>query len=112
PGDYVGLSLLWVADAPVGADYTVSVHVIGPDGVSMLQQDRAPVGGFAPTSTWAPGEPVRDNYGFILPGDAPAGAYDVWVIVYSWPSLERLAVTGPDDSPIGDYLSLGEAAVP
>ncbi len=112
PGDYVGLSLLWVADAPVGADYTVSVHIIGPDGVSMLQQDRAPAGGFAPTSTWAPGEPVRDNYGFILPGDAPAGAYDVWVIVYSWPSLERLAVTGPDDRSIGDFLSLGEAAVP
>jgi len=107
PGDQLGISLLWEADAPVGESYTVAVHLLGPDGLPIMQHDRAPVGGFAPTNTWQPGQPLRDNYGFILPPDLPPGEYQVWVILYSWPSLERLPVTGADGESLGDHLALG-----
>lgn len=111
PGDQLGLSLVWEAAAPAGADYTVAVHIIGPDGLPVLQQDRAPAGGFAPTSTWQPGERLRDNYGFILPEGLPPGGYQVWVVVYSWPSLERLPVTGPAGEGLGDHVVLGQFEV-
>lgn len=107
PGDRLGLSLLWEAAAPVEESYTVALHLIGPDGLPLMQHDRAPVGGFAPTNTWQPGAALRDNYGFILPGDLPPGGYQVWAVIYSWPSLERLPVTGPDGEKLGDHLVLG-----
>lgn len=104
-GDMLGISLQWEALAPVGADYTVAVHLVGPDGVPLQQQDRSPAGGFAPTSTWQPGQPIRDNYGFVLSDDLPAGHYEVWVLAYSWPSLERLPVTAAGEQS-SDHLVL------
>jgi 4-amino-4-deoxy-L-arabinose transferase-like glycosyltransferase len=104
-GDMLGLSLLWESLTPVGADYTIAVHLVGPDGVPLQQQDRTPAGGFAPTSTWQPGEPIRDNYGFILSDDLPNGHYEVWLLAYAWPSLERLPVTSAGEAS-GDHLVL------
>ncbi len=105
-GDMLGLSLMWEALAPMAEDYTVAVFVIAPDGRPVLQQDRMPEGGFAPTSRWQPGQRLRDNYGFILPHDLPAGEYELWVLAYRWPSLERLPVIGPDGQPLGDHVVL------
>ncbi|HEC22218.1 MAG TPA: hypothetical protein ENI95_04805, partial [Chloroflexi bacterium] len=93
PGDMLGLSLLWEATGGMNTDYTVGVYFINEAGQLVLQQDRQPVGGFAPTSRWQPGRRYRDNFGFILPPDLPPGRYDLWVAVYNWPSLERLPVT-------------------
>ena len=106
PGSMLGISLLWEAVAPPEADYTVAVHLVGPDGVPVLQHDRAPQGGFAPTGSWQPGERIRDNYGFILPPDMAPGRYEIWVVVYPWPSLERLPVTGPQGESLGDHVVL------
>jgi hypothetical protein len=111
PGDMLGVSLSWYAESPLSEDYTVSVHLLGPDGMSMLQQDRQPVGGFAPTSAWEVGKPYRDNYGFILPPDLPPGEYQIIVVVYLWPSLERLPVTGPEGEQWGDTLFLTTVTV-
>jgi hypothetical protein len=106
PGDTLGLSLLWESLGPVSTDYTIAVHLISPDLVVYAQQDRPPMEGFAPTSKWRPGDRIRDNFGFILPQDIPAGAYDLWLTIYSWPSLVKLPVSGPDGQPAGDHLIL------
>ncbi len=105
-GDMLGLSLVWEALAPLTEDYIVAAFLIAPDGRPVLQQDRMPQGGFAPTSRWQPGQRLRDNYGFILPADLPAGDYQLWVLAYRWPSLERLPVSGPDGQPLGDHVVL------
>lgn len=105
-GDMLGLSLMWEALAPMAEDYIVAVFLIAPDGRPVLQQDRMPEGGFAPTSRWRPGQRLRDHYGFILPADLPAGEYELWVLAYRWPSLERLPVTGPDGRLLGDHIVL------
>lgn len=105
-GDMLGLSLVWEALAPLDEDYIVAAFLIAPDGRPVLQQDRMPQGGFAPTSRWQPGQRLRDNYGFILPADLPAGDYQLWVLAYRWPSLERLPVSGPDGQPLGDHVVL------
>jgi hypothetical protein len=112
PGDMLGVSLLWQADTPIPADYTVSVRLIAPDGSTLAQTDRTPASGFAPTSTWEPGEPLRDNYGFTLPPDALPGQYQVWVLAYAWPSLEALPITAPNGGPGGDYIVVATFDLP
>jgi hypothetical protein len=80
------LSLYWQADAPLRADYTVSVRprlagetLRAADG-QMLIQDHRPVWNSYPTDRWLPGEVVRDDYVFTLPGAlAPDG---VQLVVY------------------------------
>lgn len=104
PGDDLGLSLVWRADAAPAEDYVAAVFLIGPDGELALQQDRVPVASFRPTSTWQPGETLRDNYGFVLPTDLPPGLYEIWTAMYSWPSLERLPATSPAGDDLDDHL--------
>ena len=103
-GDMLGLSLLWKPTGAIPTDYTAAVYLINSAGAVIAQQDRAPVDGFAPTSKWKTGQRVRDNFGFILPADLPPGGYELWVTLYSWPSLARLPVWGADGKPIGDHL--------
>ncbi len=110
-GDKLGISLLWEATASMDTDYTVAVFLVGPDGVPVLQHDRWPVGGFEPTSTWETGDRIRDNYGFILPEGLPTGHYQVWVLAYTWPSLERLPVIAADGAVNGDHIVLATFTV-
>ena len=105
-GAMLGISLAWQAEAPIDVDYTIGVYVLGPDGSVTFQQDRWPVGGFAPTSRWLSGESLHDNYGFILPQTPAPGDYQIVVAIYSWPSLERLPVTGPGGEDWGDQVAL------
>jgi len=112
PGAAWGLSLLWQALAPPEGDYTVGVYFIDENGQVALQgNDRPPQGGFEPTHSWLPGERIRDNFGFIVPADMPPGEYEVWVALYSWPSLERLPVCGPDGADLGDHATLGTLTI-
>lgn len=102
----LGVSLLWRPTERTDVDYTVAVYLINSEGQVALQQDRFPVGGFAPTSTWIPGEQIRDNFGFMIPDSLPSGDYQIWAVVYSWPSLERLPVRHPESSSVEDHLVL------
>lgn len=99
--DHLALSLVWMAPQRISADYTISVRMAASDGFVIQQQDRAPVGGFRPTSGWQPGEVIRDNHGFVVPEGLPPGDYVIQIVVYNWISGERLAVSpveaaGPD----------------
>lgn len=103
----LGVSLVWRSSAPISLDYTVAVYLIDGSGTIALQQDRPPVGGFAPTSRWIPGELIRDNFGFVIPDSLSDDDYQIWVAIYSLPSLDRLPVTTPDGTLIGDHIVLG-----
>ncbi|NDJ54067.1 MAG: phospholipid carrier-dependent glycosyltransferase [Chloroflexi bacterium] len=105
--DRIGVSLLWEAQDLIQQDYTVAVFVIGPNGLPVLQRDTTPQNGFAPTSQWMPGIPQRDNYGFQLTDELPPGEYQLWVVMYSWPSLERLDIRDRTGDLIGDHVVLG-----
>jgi hypothetical protein len=94
PGDEVAVDLVWRALAPVDADYTVTLQVLGPDGRVYGQKDSAPAGGDAPTSTWSPGEMLRDPYRLTVAPDAPPGEYQLMVAMYMLETGERLPVQG------------------
>lgn len=111
PGDLIGLSLVWKALATPNTDYTVAVFLIGPDGLPVLQQDLMPAGDFRPTTSWQPRQIIRDNYGFVLPLELPAGTYQIWVVMYDWRSGDRLPVTGPDGEDLGDHVVLKDVEI-
>jgi hypothetical protein len=113
PGDTVHLTLYFLALQEMTADYTASVQILGdekPTTGSPLwgQDDSEPCRRAYPTSSWAPGEILRDQYAVVLPEDAPAGEYQVLVGFYLLETLTRLQaqdVAGrpfPDDAvPLG-----------
>jgi hypothetical protein len=92
-GDLIGIQLDWIALGPIESDYTVGVFILDSAGAVVMQLDRYPVAGFRPTSGWQVGERIQDRYGFALPQDIPHGDYTIGVVLYEWPSLERLPVS-------------------
>jgi hypothetical protein len=63
-GDERLVALEWRAEADIPQDLAWFVHVLNSDGEIIAQQDRAPQGGYRPTSTWRRDERVRDNLYF------------------------------------------------
>jgi 4-amino-4-deoxy-L-arabinose transferase-like glycosyltransferase len=106
PGDEVAVNLVWRALAPVDADYTVSVQLLGPDGQVYGQKDAVPAEGDAPTSTWSPGEVLSDPYRFTVASDAPPGEYQLIVAMYMTETGERLWVQGDGDAVTLGWLEL------
>jgi hypothetical protein len=64
-----------------------------------------------PTSRWTTGEWIVEERSLPLPPDLVAGRYTLALALYRWPSLERLPVTGPDGTPLGDLAMLAEVVI-
>lgn len=92
PGESVELTLTWQATAPVAESYTEFVHLVGPDGRVVAQEDAPPLAGARPTDGWAVGETIVDRHRLRLPADAPAGEYLAEVGLYRPQNGERLSV--------------------
>jgi hypothetical protein len=105
PGDIVPVTLDWRALAAPRGNYTLFVHVAGPDGAVWGQQDRPPAP--APTDRWQPDADVVDLYGPALRLDTPPGRYKVVLGWYAYPPLERLPLASGD----ADTYTLGEIEV-
>jgi hypothetical protein len=110
-GQDLTVTLYWRALAPMPVDYTIFVHLLGPDGQLAAQHDGGPWWEVSiPTSTWQPGEELRDRHGLSLPPDLPSGTYRLQVGVYYWQTLERLPVI-ENGAPVNDYVELGSVNV-
>ncbi|MBX6772828.1 MAG: glycosyltransferase family 39 protein [Chloroflexi bacterium] len=94
PGEILRVTLQWQALRAPRDDYTVFVHLLGPDGKIHGQQDAPPLQGAFPTSRWRRGEIVIDRYAVPLPANTPAGSYLVEVGLYRPSNGQRLTV-GP-----------------
>ncbi len=111
PGDEVAVTLIWRALAPVDADYTVTVQLLGSDGRVYGQLDALPLGGAAPTSTWSPGEVLTDTYRFTVTADAKSGEYRLLVAMYLPETGERLPLLDHAGQPIDDSIFLPTTVV-
>jgi hypothetical protein len=88
----VRLTLFWQSLARLPADYTTFVHIRNGAGQTVAQVDVQPLHGDYPTSRWRVGETVVDSMVVPLPPKLPAGTYHLFVGLYRWDTLERLAV--------------------
>lgn len=88
----VEVSLWWQALDEMHRDYSVFIHVVDQGGRIWAQQDRLLLHDELPTSTWLPGETVKDEYELQLPPGTPPGEYAVKTGIYYWETGERLPV--------------------
>lgn len=111
PGDVVGVTLFWTTDAPLDVRYKVTVQLLAPDGRLIAQHDAEPGGNRALTTTWTPGDTVRDTHGLVVPPDLPPGEYPIVVGLYDINApLERLPVR-VDGAAVGETLTLARLSV-
>jgi hypothetical protein len=89
------LTLYWRANAMVGNDYTVFVHLVDQRGKMWGQGDSVPVRGMYPTSAWLPSQLVEDRHVIQVDPTVPLGSYWVLVGLYDPVTLDRLEALGP-----------------
>ena len=91
----LGVTLWWRSVAPLGGDYVVFVHIYDAEGRLVATADGPPLSGGFPTSTWRPGDRVRDErkIDWLAEGSAPFRLGVGW---YDPVTGARLAATGAD----------------
>jgi 4-amino-4-deoxy-L-arabinose transferase-like glycosyltransferase len=92
--DALELLLYWQAQAQLGEDYTVFVHLRDGTGRTLAQSDHLPLAPVYPPTLWPPGQTVRERSVLALPVELPAGEYGLWVGLYRVDTLERLPIIG------------------
>lgn len=90
----LALRLVWAARQPIDEPWTVFLHLVGPDGRLISQQDGPPNRGLEPTDRWGT-DFVADPRRLDIPAGAPPGDYRVLVGLYRR-SGERLLTDGGD----------------
>ncbi len=101
PAHPLKVTLYWQSLAPMETSYTVFVHLVDGSGAPRAQADSPPVRGTYPTTLWAPGEVVTDQYDINLPPDLPAGAYTLVAGLYEAESGARLSSGDTDRVVLG-----------
>lgn len=111
PGEALHLTLYWRALAQMKTSYTVFTHLL--DGANQIQgqQDNPPVGGSYPTTMWAPGEVVTDEYALVVAADAPPGEHVLEIGLYVAETGQRLPVLDEAGQVIGDRILLSQVRV-
>ncbi len=86
------LVLFWQTTKSMETDYTIFVHLLDADGVTLVNADHLPP---RPTREWRPGQAIPDRVTFALPSDLPPGDYWIAVGLYDAgdPTLSRLPLS-------------------
>ena len=84
PGDILQLALFWQTIEQLEQRYKVFLHLVDDQGRIVAQRDSEPGGGLALTTTWSPGETVRDNHGIFVPIETPSGNYTLLLGMYDF----------------------------
>lgn len=88
------LRLVWLAQGPTSEPLSVFLHLAGPDGRVIAQQDGPPNRGSDPTTGWTDGL-VADPRTLAVPPGTPPGAYRMLAGLYR-PGGARLPANGGD----------------
>ena len=89
------VNIYWQASRAMPEAYTGFVHLVGPDGRLVTQDDHELGRGFYRTIFWQPDEVIRERYVLTAP-KSPGGNYTLWAGAYGFPSLQRLVVRSTD----------------
>jgi 4-amino-4-deoxy-L-arabinose transferase-like glycosyltransferase len=93
PGETARVTVVWRALAPTAGDYSVFIHLVNAEGLTIAQADTMPGGGLRPTSQWAPGETRAERYDVIIPEAAYTPDRGRWAVgLYDHATGKRLPV--------------------
>jgi hypothetical protein len=107
PGTEFVVNVHWQALAAMHEAYTGFLHLVGPDGRLIAQDDHELGRGFYRTIFWQLNEVIREKYTLALPKNAPAGEYVLLAGAYRFPSLERLVVRSSSVPAQDNAVTLG-----
>ena len=94
-GSSLPILLYWRALAPLTTDYSVFVHLDGPDGQTVASADELNPEDI-PTSHWPPALYLRNPLTLPLPADLPPIRYTLTAGLYDPQGSARLPLTGCD----------------
>jgi len=106
PAKNVQIDLIWHCLEPIADSYTVFVHLIDSGGKIWGQEDSLPVQGKLPTTSWTPGEYIRDPYTIQVPAEAPADSLSLAVGLYKPDTGERLVIRDRAGQSVSDHAKL------
>ncbi len=89
-GDFVLVTFFWRAPQALAARLTISLRLNDSKNRLIVQRDSGPASGRRATIGWTANEIIQDDEGFIVPPDAPLGAYRIGIIVYNAATGENL----------------------
>ncbi|MBN1934474.1 MAG: phospholipid carrier-dependent glycosyltransferase [Anaerolineae bacterium] len=109
PGDEIALTLYWECLAPMSRSYTVSAQVLDV-GRKVAQWDSWP--GDSDTAGWQRGQRVIDRRVLAVAPDAPAGGYDLYLILYDGQTMQRMRLINSEGRVLpDDFVVLGRVRV-
>lgn len=112
PGQQAIVRVLWRAEQPPDEDYSVFVHLVDKDGLTVAQRDTMPGGGLRPTSQWSAGETRLEEYEIKLPATAYTPNRAQWLVgMYDAATGQRLPAAAVKGTETGDTVQLLEDAV-
>jgi hypothetical protein len=100
----VRLTLYWQAQKGMDTAYRVFVHLLEPTGGIVVQMDREPQAGDAPTTGWLAGEVVRDDIVMKVSGAATT-AQSIAIGLYDPATGARVPVLDAAGTVIGDSVT-------
>lgn len=103
-GERWEVTLYWQTQQPMGADYTVFLHLVDSSGAIVAQTDEQPLRGEYPTSLWQTGDLVRDLHILEQVGPLSPGEYQILTGLYRADTGQRLQISGTE--PRRDSVSL------
>ncbi|MCL6431633.1 MAG: hypothetical protein K6V36_12365, partial [Anaerolineae bacterium] len=110
-GEALHLRLYWQAVGPISEEYTVFTHLLGPQEHMSAQKDSVPVSGTRPTTSWAKGEVIVDDYDLVVRDDAPAGTHCLEIGLYEPQSGRRLPLLDAAGREQGDNIRVDAITV-
>lgn len=98
PGSKLAVTLFWRAERRPARDYTVFLHLVGPDGKLVAQSDGLAGGSAYPSGAWDAGEALVDRHEFQLPNPLAPGTYRLLAGLYSLDTGARLTLADGSDA--------------
>ncbi len=101
----------WRAERKIGKPYVTLAHLIDSRGHVWAQEDREPIYGIIPPSSWDPGDIMRDQYTFELPVTMPPGDYRLEVGIWDPDAQESLEIKDAHGQELGNRAIIGDLRV-
>lgn len=93
---YDKIIFFWQASHSTNKDYTAFFHILDEEGQLVYGYDEQPCQGTCPTSSWQPGELIRDEHRLEIP-DLPPGDYLLEIGLYD-NQIQRLPLKNGDNA--------------
>ncbi len=111
-GEMLPLRFWWQTTGDVSGQYTQFIHIFADDGETFIDgYDRQPFDSSFPTADWPADMGVMDAWDVVLPDDLPPGVYHIYTGMYDSDTVQRLAVSGGEDTVRDNVIYLGPVAI-